>query len=519
MSKKPTREQILARARQAQALTERGNLMGAAVTLQPYIEHARDLPGVLDLYAGIRATQGHYAEAAECYRQILKGQHGAIEVRQKLAMCLRRCGRFDEAIQQIERIRETEPWNIVAVLSLVDTYATLNMKDAALALLDELETHADTASIGEAERARIAIIRMRLVDDESLAGEALAMATKTTLTPGTRSSLATHAGIIYQKKNRVDDAFAALSAGKVYRELIFDAEVHAARITEAIDFWNSDAARALPRASVDGSRFVFVVGMPRSGTSLLEQMLGRLRGVAPLGERSEMIRLAAGLCPPKARHLDPLVTSGERITQENLDTIMPRILESYQEAAERYAPASEDRAVWVDKQVYNFSHLPVIARTLPGAKVLHIRRNACDTALSCFSQWFNNQHHFTKDMASLGAYYKQYRRLTDAWADLPAPEMRPETMDVSYEALVSDPEGTIRPVLAFLGLEYDEAVLSPESSDRVVLTASRDQVRRSINAGAVGRWRAYERHMAPFLEAIGPELAAEATASQQIHTP
>ncbi|MGP1273208.1 MAG: tetratricopeptide repeat-containing sulfotransferase family protein [Phycisphaerales bacterium] len=513
MSRKPTREQIVARARQAAVLADRGQLESAVAALFPVIEHAKDLPQVLDLYADIRGRQGHYTEAAEHYRQILKAHRDAVEVRQKLAMCLIRAARFDEAIQQIERIRETDEWNLVAVLALVEAYASLGMRDAALALLDELEANTDRASLDDQARGRVAVARMRLVNDTDLAQASLALASGDgTLTGVMRASLATHAGLIYQKAGRHDEAFEALAAAKRHRGLRFDADEHEARISRAIEYWSSDEARALPTLDTDGSRFVFIVGMPRSGTSLLEQMLGRVHGVAPLGERSEIVRLAAGICTPPSREHQPLMTETGRYTRENLDSVMPMILAAYDEAARRYAAEPDDRRFYIDKQTYNFNHLPLIARVLPGAKVIHIRRNPCDTALSCFSQWFNHQHHYTVDMVSLGAFYKQYRRLVEAYRSLPAPAQRPEMIDVVYEELVTEPERTIRPVLEFLGLEFDPAVLAPHEADRVVMTVSRDQVRSPINAGSVGRWTAYAAHMRPFIEAIGPELAAEAGA-------
>lgn len=505
MAIKPTKQQIMERVRRADGFARAADLTRAALTLQPIMEHARDMHNVCLFWARIRAEQGHYQDAADWYRHVLKSHHDNIDIRKSLALCLRRLGQFDEAIRQIERVRETNEWDVIAVLTLIDTYATINDPDRAIALLDELEANVPDDKATDEQRARMKIIRLRMRDSaEDTVGPALEDAANDKLLTETRSSLAQHAGIVLQKAGRHAEAWDAMAKAKQYRGLRFDADEHQERVTKCIDFWHSDEAADLPDSGVDGSKFIFIVGMPRSGTSLLEQMLGRIPGVAPMGERSEIVRLAGALWPPKRPDLQSMVAGGKRLTRENLDKIMQMMLEAFAEAAAE--TGERDPVRMVDKQVFNFLHLPLIARALPGAKVLHIRRHPCDTAVSCFSQWFNKQHHFTKDAASLGAYYRQYLRMMEAWSELPAPAQVPETMELRYEALAAAPEQTIRPVLEFLGLEWNDDVLTPEQSERIVRTASREQVRKAINTGAVGRWKPYEQQLEPFIEALGREV-------------
>ncbi len=501
MAIKPTKKQIIDRARRADAYARRGDLNNAALTLYPVIEHARDMDDVVVFWAGIRAKQGHYTEAAEWYRHLLKSHHDHIPTRQSLALCLRRSGQYDETLQQIERIRQTDPWNVVAVLMEIDTYATLKRYDDALALLDELEANVPEESASAEHLGRMRIIRLRLREDTETAQRALSEAQSTSIGAETRSSMAQHAGLALQKAGRHAEAWDAMQKAKQYRGLRFDPDEHESRVTKCIEFWQSDEAAGLPSSDEDGSRFVFIVGMPRSGTSLLEQMLGRVPGVAPMGERSEVIRLAGALWSPARPDLQTMVASGQRITKENLDKILPMMVQTLREAASEFVEGEPIRQI--DKQCFNFMHLPLIAKAFPGARVLHIRRHPCDTAVSCFSQWFNKQYHFLKDPASLGAYYAQYLRFMEAWGGLAAPDRVPEILELRYEALAAAPEATIRPVLEFLGLGWHDDVLTPEQSERIVRTASRDQVRQAINTKAVGRWKDYESELGPFIEALG----------------
>jgi hypothetical protein len=501
----PSPRTIVQQSRRANALAERGDLTSAAAIMIPLIEHARDMPDVVTFYAALRARQGYYEEAAGWYRHVLKSNHGHVATRQSLALCLRRAGRFDESIAQIERIRERDRWNPMAVLMLIDTHSALGRREEALALLGELESNVPAERLDDEGRARMQIIRLRLEDDAATAELARAGAANRRLHSETRSSLFQHAGMAFQKLGRHGEAFAAFAEAKSARGLRFDSEGHERRVGESIAFWSSPEASSLPVSGVDGSRYIFIVGMPRSGTSLLEQMLGRIEGVTPLGERGEILRAATTVHYPSGRDLEPIVSRGERITAESMATLGGLVDRGYREAA---GPGGHARLV--DKQVFNFFHLPLIARLLPGAMVLHTVRHPCDTALSCFGQWFNRQHPFLADVATLGRYYAQYERLMGAWRSLAAPAGRPAMLDVCYEALVSDPERVMRGVLEFLGLPWDASVLSPEASDRVVRTNSREQVRRAINTSAVGRWRAYEAELGPFMDAVGRDSIAAA---------
>lgn len=494
----PTVQAIVKQARRANALAERGDLAAAAAIMIPLIEHAREMPDVVVFYAALRARQGYYEEAAGWYRHVLRSNHEHVPTRQSLALCLRRAGRYDEAIAQIERIRERDRWNPMAVLMLVDTHSVLGRREEAMALLVEFESNVPAERLDDEGRARLMIIRMRLEDDAATAERAREAAGNARLHAETRSSLLQHAGLVLQKLGRHGEAFEAFARAKPARGLRFDSEGHERRVGESIAFWSSPEASSLPVSGVDGSGYIFIVGMPRSGTSLLEQMLGRLPGVAPLGERGEIIRAASTVHYPPGLDLEPIVSRGERITAESVATLAGLVDRGYREAA---GPGTHARLV--DKQVFNFFHLPLIARLLPGARVLHTVRHPCDTALSCFGQWFNRRHPFLADVGTLGRYYAQYERMMGAWASLAAPSGRPEMLDVCYEALVADPERVMRGVLGFLGLGWDPAVLSPESSERVVRTNSREQVRRAINTSAVGRWRSYESELAPFMDAAG----------------
>ncbi|HEX9771782.1 MAG TPA: sulfotransferase [Kiloniellales bacterium] len=293
-----------------------------------------------------------------------------------------------------------------------------------------------------------------------------------------------------------DRAFGHFAAGNALRPTDHDPERVAARTDRIIAFFSAERLARLPRAEerpeLPSDLPVFIVGTPRSGTSLVEQILSCHPRVHAAGESREMLRVAEDLglrfqdAEPEA---SDAMLKGDRLTA----------------ASERYLRglrARADGAARVtDKMPYNFERLGLISLLFPRARVIHCRRDPLDSCLSCYFQNFARGNFQTFDLRHLGLFYRQYERLMAHWRevlDLPV-------LDVSYEAHVDDPEGTCRQILAFLGLDWDPACLEFHQSTRYVKTASRDQVSKPIYRSSVGRWRNYETHLGPLKEALGLE--------------
>jgi tetratricopeptide (TPR) repeat protein len=217
---------------------------------------------------------------------------------------------------------------------------------------------------------------------------------------------------------------------------------------------------------------VMIVGLPRSGTTLLEQILSSHPAVAGAGELSfwlERDGLAQSGAAPAA--IADLQSRTARAALDRLAAVAP--------GAERV----------IDKNPFNFLRAGLIHLVFPQAVILHCRRQAIDTCLSISSTWFDPRSDFPASPTDLVFYHREYVRLTDHWRDVLPPD---RFIDVDYEALVSDPEATARPLLAALGLAWDDACLWPERNTRTVRSSSRWQVRQPIHRGAVDRWRRYE---------------------------
>lgn len=238
---------------------------------------------------------------------------------------------------------------------------------------------------------------------------------------------------------------------------------------------------------------VFVIGMPRSGTSLVEQILASHADVHGAGELQTLRQLVPGVsrlepepCPP----LYPALLS--RFSPMDLTRLG---LEYVGRVCEQHP---QKKRV-IDKMPVNFLYAGLIHLILPNARIIHCRRDPVDTCLSCYLRTFTGEVVFSYDLSELGHYYRHYSALMDHWrALLPARCY----LEVHYEDIVADLEREARRMVEFCGLPWDEACLSFHQTDRPVRTASAAEVRQPIYRTSVGRWRPYGRHLAPLIAAL-----------------
>ncbi len=298
-------------------------------------------------------------------------------------------------------------------------------------------------------------------------------------------------GSVLDRLDRYDEAFAHYAeANRQATRQLYDSTSHANWITEIIETHSRALLGRYPSARNRDERPIFIVGMPRSGTSLVEQILASHPGVAAGGELmllNGLVQQAQMLDPEEA----PFPRFMERLPAERLDQMATAFLAHLDEIG-------GDCSRVTDKMPHNFYFLGLIEKAFPGARIIHCRRDPRDTCLSIFFQNFNEGHPYAHDLFTIGTHYHQYRRLMDHWRNVLSLPM----LEISYEALVREPEATIRGLLEFCGLPWHDACLAFHESRRRVNTASYDQVRRPLYTRSVDRWRHYEAHLAPLLEGL-----------------
>jgi tetratricopeptide (TPR) repeat protein len=232
---------------------------------------------------------------------------------------------------------------------------------------------------------------------------------------------------------------------------------------------------------------IFIVGMPRSGTSLVEQILASDPSVFGAGELTTMQALIAKGFAGGSYPRDIAGLPDEVLHRFGLEYV--RSLGT---------PVAGVTHV-VDKLPANFRHIGLIRLALPNARIIHLRRDPLDTCLSCYSKLFLNGLNYTYDLGELGRYYRLYDGLMAHWrAVLPAGAM----LEVQYETLICDFENQARRIVEYCGLGWNDRFLSFHDADRPVRTHSQAQVRQPLFTSSIGRWRRYEAFLQPLREAL-----------------
>lgn len=300
------------------------------------------------------------------------------------------------------------------------------------------------------------------------------------------------AGMLCDALGDYDTAFEYYRVANTYKAKPYQPRSHSKYIDRIIEVFSPEFIRAHRGNGPDSTLPVFVVGMPRSGTTLTEQILSGHPAIAGAGETPVLWTLAQDLAT-KLSWPGPYPGCMKAWSADAAARIGGEFI------ADLRARFPDARRV-VDKLPGNFMHLGLIACMLPGAKIIHCVRDPLDTCLSCYFQNFaGNMQPFACDLNHIAAYYKDYRRLMDHWRDACGIEI----LEVRYEDTVADLEKQARRMIEHLDLPWDDACLNFHESKRVIATASFDQADKPIYDQSVGRWKHYERNLGPLKQALG----------------
>jgi tetratricopeptide (TPR) repeat protein len=472
-------------------LAEALALLQETVRLAPGFPQARnDLGGVLLALNQVETAIGHLREAVRLRPDFA-------EAHSNLGLALRELGRIDEATTCFRESSRLNPTYVGAHNNLGYTLEFQGRVEEArdefreALRLDPYNARALASLTGLAVAGHY-----QLADDELARIRALAARTDLPLDDLGRLHFAL--ARLDDKAGDYDAAFEHYRQGNELRKeyvrhrgAAFDPEAQRRNTGALIDAFTPAYFERVRSFGVDSELPVFVVGMMRSGTSLAEQILASHPRVHGAGELRDIDLLVNGL--PRR----PGTTEDYPACLARLDATTARALAD--DHLRRLRQLGGEAARVVDKAPFNFLHLGVIATLFPRARIIHCRRDPVDTCLSCYFQNFGEPLAFSLDLRHLGLYYREYERLMDHWARvLPVP-----VFELRYEELTADQEAVSRRLVEFCGLDWDERCLRFHDTRRPVRTASTLQVRRPMYRSAVGRWKRYEAHLGPLLEALG----------------
>ncbi len=415
----------------------------------------------------------------------------------RAALCgaLSRSGKPDEALREARKALEIEPGNVTATMFLESTLRSLGRFDEALELLERAtaEPGAPASLLNARSKALRALGR-----HEDSAAISRGLLARDSLGARDRVTALFDLAAALDRLGEYDDAWDAIEEANRLHGGVYNPEAATALCDEVIRVWTRARLDSLPSSGLDAPTPVYIVGMPRSGTTLVEQIIAAHPRGAGVGERMHM--------PAAEREL--LVTSMEtpgleaalgRLSQGTLRKRAGEILTEMLELA----PGRGVSRV-ADKQMTNVWRLGLVSLLLPGARAVSCTRHPLDTIVSCYFQDFGEPTNlgYVYSLEHLAHELRLTRRLAEHWtrvAPLPIHE-------APYEALIDNAEAQTRALVEFLGLEWDDACLSFHEAKRAVITLSFDQVRKPIYRSSVGRWKNYEGRLGPAIDALGDLL-------------
>ena len=468
------------------------------------------------------AAQRCFGEAVTAYRRSLELKPEVAETLSNLGTVLLELKQHDEALSCQRRAIELQPGNATFHyrLSAAQFYAGDPQASEATCrhavALDPQDPRAWSSlgqvlrSLGRFDEARsclgraldldpdmpdayagLAILGQRGAGEEQL-DRLRALLGGSDNSTGSRIDAGFALGMLLDNADRCDEAFPAFAeANRLYHELLagsgelYDAAALHRRVDGLIQSCTRDFFSLVEDEGNPSEAPVFVVGMPRSGTSLVEQIAATHSQVSGAGELPDLQSIA-----------NALQNHGHGRRADELDPDLGRRLANGYTA--RLVSLGGGAARVIDKMPDNILHLGLAAVLFPRARVVICRRDLRDTCLSCYFRRFDQPIPWAYDLAECGARAREIERLADHWRRvLPLP-----VLTIDYEALVADLEGESRRLIDFLGLDWEPACLDFHKTERPVLTASGWQVRQPLYTRAVGRWQKYAPHLVSLLEAL-----------------
>jgi Flp pilus assembly protein TadD len=449
-----------------------------------------DHPDAMNNLANLIKTRD-LGRAIALYRRVLELRPETSHATYNLANALLSDDQYGEARQLFERAIELDPNNHLAHHNLGVLLEQQGRFDAAMA-------HYQTARRINPKHARslarLLSLRSYEPDEQSVRDAESMIASTRTAHP---DQVRLHGGLgkHYERRREFDRAFDHFSAANqlsAAQSAPFDIARVRTYFDRIIDTFSAAYFESTRPVGNLTAQPIFIVGMPRSGTTLTEQILGSHPAVLTTGELPAMSRIVRNMWPP---YPEPVATAQAPALQGWANEYLGE-LHAVAAGHAELTPNSASRIT--DKFPLNFIHLGLIATLFPNARIVHCRRDPLDTGISCFAERFGLEDDFTTDLSHFGQYFLEHERLMKHWqAVLPI-----RILELRYEDLVADADSSSRRLISHCGLHWHPACLEFQHHDRPIQTPSRWQARQAIYRTSVGRWRSYEKQLAPLSELL-----------------
>jgi len=481
--------EVRAEVNRIDELMRDGKLGAAREKVESLVGAAGDLPEVRHLAGRIAYQVGRFNEAAEHLSTACELAPEEPRCHADYGACLQQMGRLESAVVHLEKSAALSSSDTESLMRLASVHSDRGDFEAARGAYGRV-LERDPKSGG----AHYGLASLKtFTDDDPQIAQLRALTADPALEPNNEATICFALGRALDQLNRLDESMAMYARGnRIKRELTdFDIESERINIERIITAFGPELFEKFHGVGDLSQVPVFIFGMPRSGTTLVEHILASHPRVYGAGEINDLWRIVSGIgrvLPPGSKQPEDIGKAPPEIWRQ--------LGHRYVRSVRRF---SSDADRITDKLPFNYTLAGIIRLMLPNARIIHCVRDPRDTGLSCYLTSFQNDRGFTCDLAEMGETYRLYWDLMEHWrAVLPG-----GFHDVRYESLVTDPEEQSRALVDYVGLEWSDNCLRFFENPRSVATASMTQVRQPIYSSSVGRWRRYRDHLGPLLQGLG----------------
>lgn len=479
----------------ANALESLGRLTQARDGYLKAIELEPNYPDAYCNLGNVLQEEGDYAQAVDAFEKAISldrefvNQYPQIYI--NLGNALMDVGRSDSALAAYQQAVNIQRDNAGAYLALGNAYLQKGDKTQAAEALRQAISLDPTS--GSAYRNLVQTRRYGESDADDDVEAMQALYQNTELDAKDKMELAFALGKAYADMKDDVQSFEYYRQGNALKRESLDYTIeHDRQLFAAIkDVFTAEFLQQHTGIGCDDATPIFIIGMPRSGTTLTEQILASHSQVHGAGELNELRLLIARACESRSQAFPRALTA---LNNNELSGIAA----AYLERLHAYAPAAPRIT---DKMPHNFLYLGLIHLLLPGARIIHCQRNPMDNALSIYKALFARGHGYAYELEELGRYYRLYQELMAHWRSL----LPGGFYELRYEDLVSDQETQTRRLLEYCELPWEDACLDFHRTERTVRTASLAQVREPMHSNSVEAWRRFEQQLQPFIQALQAE--------------
>ena len=464
-----------------------------------------------------RQMQGRFNDMLQLVGTALQREPDNFNLQMQFAGAAQFCGHHDRALQQLEKAEQGANDNADLLLNVAQLYvSSMRYEDAHRCYLRAVELSPNNPhylnnlassciAVGDLEQAENtysdvirrrpknfeawynrSTLRTQTADDNHVVQLEKALRKLPADDPG-ETALCYALAKEYEDLRRYDKCFETLQRGadSMRAQSGYDVQLDVGLMQSMANICNGSFATRVRPADVRRGP-IFVLGLPRSGTTLVDRILSSHSDVSSMGEITDFALTLNRLAGTTDRQ--QLLEMYPRLDPQQIGDEYLRSVQSY----------GVDSEYFVDKNLFNFLNIGLIAKALPGAAIVHVRRHPVDSCLSLFRALFRVGNPYSYNLDDLASYYIAYDRLMRHWHDVFPGAIH----DVVYEALIDDQEQVSRAMVAHCGLDWEDACLDFAGNKAPVATASAAQVRKPIYRDAMARWRNFEKHLQPLIDRL-----------------